>query len=258
MNKLKVAVLIIFFVLPICTAFAAPTIAISPNGSPAVRLDVTTFGEASFIFKPFGENLAAPGRNENVTVQFDIYRSGTWLQNLWWSATDAQDNQVEGNPTYGVQWDFYGPPNERTFPFYQLTSPEELNQRPATIRDAFATVKIEWDFKNGLANSWYNGQQVDINHPISNFSVFEGWDITLHLAAESGGSNVAWVDNFMISADDPYLYETNFDNFTLGDLDGQDGWLTHSPTATVPVPATLFLFGSGLIGLAGFRKKSRI
>ena len=46
--------------------------------------------------------------------------------------------------------------------------------------------------------------------------------------------------------------------FILGSYTGYGSWSSEAPLTSVPVPAAAWLFGSGLLGLAGFARRKKI
>jgi hypothetical protein len=170
----------------------APMVVTAPDpvlGTQAVRLEVPDLQGASssmdHAISPFDIT------DKIVTVSYDIYREDSpWESNLWWWWWDA------GTPTYGLQWDAgVGNPGQ--------TLPHGWNPgagSAVTVTGQYANVTMVWDFQQGLAYSWYNGNVVDNGIPITDITTLTGWTIQLgHDEATGTGPEVAWIDNFSIS-----------------------------------------------------------
>lgn len=255
-KALLLAIFLTIFIMA-SNAMATPaTIALSPNGTNAVRLEVKgvpdgngVVEEYSWFDRSLGVDLTQSPYTK-IEVSFDVYRSGNWLQNFWWFPTNiAVDALATGAPIWGAQWDNYGPPNTpQTVPFLDW-----VNGKTDTLLDGFYTVKMVWDLESGKANSWYNGVQVDFDVAINGLSDFGGWQFQL---VGENANDVLWIDNFSVRAYDEWetIYATDFNNFNVGLLNGQDGWESQMPQ-NVPEPATLLLLISGLLGVASLRKR---
>jgi hypothetical protein len=200
----------------------APQVVTAPfpvHGTQAVLLQVPDVQGSASSIEHFIPTVAPDGQTR-ITVSFDIYRQAShwplWPQNLWWWWWDA------GEPTYGLQWDAAG-----TQPFQTL--PHGWNPGASatpTVFGQYANITMVWDFSAMKAYSWYNGALVDDGIPISNISQLSGWTIQLgHDAATGAGWDTAWIDNLVI---------------------------TSSP---IPLPASLFLFGSSLAAFVGLRRR---
>ena len=169
-----------------------PTVVKAPDpviGQQAIRLEVgDTFDDASLM--NIDINPLLPISYQQVTVSFDIYRIST-NQNLgwWWKRVGPC------TPIFGVQWDV----SEATHPFGWEPGAEST----PTVVGGWANLTMMWDFKNGLAYSWYDGVLVDDGFPITGCTITEltGWAINLHHAAATGigGPDITYIDNFVIT-----------------------------------------------------------
>ncbi|MFQ3676804.1 MAG: PEP-CTERM sorting domain-containing protein [Fimbriimonadaceae bacterium] len=135
------------------------------------------------------DDLVALGCTK-VAVTFDVLRrslDASLVQNLWWYWFDT------GQPTYGLQWD----QGNQTMPFGFNPGAGAT----ATVFDRFVTLRQEWDLSAGLARSWYDGNPVDVDYPITDIAQLTGWAIELaHDAAGETGRAEAYIDNFGIEA----------------------------------------------------------
>ncbi len=168
----------------------APEVVTAPDpvmGTQAVKLSVPNIQGASSSMDMTIDTIT-PGAGVIVTVSYDVYRQKNELdktQNLWWWWFDA------GTPTYGLQWDVGG-----TRPVGFAENAGEA----ATIYDAWTNITQEWNLETMTFNSWYNGQPVDVNYPITGITELTGWTISLsHDAGEESGADTAWIDNFSIN-----------------------------------------------------------
>lgn len=170
----------------------APMVVTPPDpviGTQAVRLEVPDIQGANSWMDHAIPAFDVAGTI--VTVSYDIYRQeNPWLSNLWWWWWDA------GTPTYGLQWDAaVGNPGQ--------TLPHGWNpgaSAAVTITGRYANVTMVWDFQQGKAYSWYDGNLVDNGIPISDISALTGWTIQLgHDEATGTGPEVCWIDNFSIT-----------------------------------------------------------
>ena len=238
-----------------------PEVAIGPNGSKAVKLEVgATVGDGSWMWMPFATPINTSAHSI-ITVSFDIYRDwgvGGHQQLAWGWVNESDQWQYFVNgmkPSFGVE-ERYGP--YRTYPFGFF---EYHEYHANTVFDSYANITLEWNIAEGLATATYDGSTILLNTPIENLpDVLYGWDISLNNAYDTGdgaGGDIVWIDNFIVTGSDIYN-SYGFENFDLGDLNGQDGWIATKGDGTpIPEPATMLLLGSGLFGLAGFRKKFR-
>jgi len=187
-----------------------PCVVGAPNpviDNQAVRLEVPDTGGAYSYMDMAFPDILAQGYTQ-VTVSYDIYRqTDNWISNLWWWWFDA------GEPTYGLQWDEGGPGPGGTYPFGWSGAGPSV----PTILDRWANLLMVWDFTTNVADGYYDGVYVgSVN--ISGITTLTGWAIQLgHDEGTGSGPDVAWIDNFVITA--------------------------------IPEPGTLSLLGLGLLGL---------
>jgi hypothetical protein len=185
---------------------SAPEVVIGPDSAvahQAVRLQVPDLQGATSGWELPVADLVAAGYTQ-VTVSFDIYRQmDAWSSNLWWYWFD------NGSPTYGLQWD-QGSGTSGTYAF-------EFNNGVPTVYDQWATLSMTWDFSTGTATATYNGAPAGTTS-ISGITSLTGWGLYLgHDEGAGSGSEVAWIDNFVITG--------------------------------VPEPATLILLAVGMLAL---------
>ncbi len=123
---------------------------------------------------------------------------------------------------------------------------------------------MEWDFINNVVNSYYGWKdgtlcQIDIAQDFkATGTILSGWGFSLAHDSDTGhGGDVAYIDNLSIFGST--IYDSfGFDDFEYGALQGQensygDRW--DAGMSTVPVPAAVWLLGTGLLGLLGLRRK---
>ncbi|MBU1055838.1 MAG: VPLPA-CTERM sorting domain-containing protein [Proteobacteria bacterium] len=237
-----------------------PQVVIDPlnSGNKVVQIQVEKPDDYSWIFIPFNENVVPSyDQHHSLTVSFDIYRPYDLNQEwLWWSWDSDGDASID--PNYGGQ-DQWG-----TYPFIGKVT----TNTSATIFDRWVNLKMVWDlFENpqpymsseytgdihGYVSSWYDGTQIDINYPliINNSNSIKGYFFGLY--GFNNEFDIIYLDNLIIEGS-PIYDSQGFEDFELGNLDGQDNWQTSAPPA-VPIPASLFLLGSGILGLAGIRRQ---
>lgn len=158
-------------------------------GNQVVLLETPDVSGTFSVMELAVDDLVALGYTK-VTVTFDILRRDldvSLVQNLWWYWFDT------GTPTYGLQWD----QGSQTMPFGFNPN----SSATPTIFNRFVTLKQEWDLGTGLAQSWYDGNPVDVDYPITGIAELTGWAIYLaHDAATGTGRAEAYIDNFSIEA----------------------------------------------------------
>lgn len=204
------------------TGGTPPAVVTAPDpvqGSRAVRLEVPDAAGANSVMEIKIDDILAMGYTR-VVVTYDIYRmTDAWVSNMWWGWAQT------GIPNYGLQWDEANGTYGGTYPFGW----EPPGNSAPNVLDRYATLMLEWDHKNGIANGYYDGVLVTVVN-ISSIYKQRKWSITLaHDEATGSGSDIAWIDNFKIEAfDDP-----------VPDIkaNGQDGPLTvnsnHLVTMTI-------------------------
>ena len=260
MKNCFVFLIIVFVCLSVNVAFASgitPHVDTGPGGSLAVKFEVgSTQGSESWMYMEFSEPVIPsiePGTDHSIiTVSFDVYRptpvSGNF-ENFWWhwEFTDVDGNPDTYPPIYGLQWDGGpGTPNPKNYPLGWGTG----NDFMAIEYQQWDTIEMTWNFIAGKASSSINGTSLDYQADISDITSLNGWWFSLQHDSERSGSSSVWVDNLSITGS--VIYATDFDNFTQGSINGQDGW---EAGTELPEASTLLLLGFGLLGLAGFNRK---
>lgn len=159
------------------------------GGNRAVKLSVPDLlGSSSMMELVTGDVLTG---NSRFLVAYDILRPITTAplyQNLWWGWTGT------GSPIYGLQWDQNG----------GVTAPFGFNSGANMVQSVFgrfARIEMVWDLGTGVAQSWYDGTQVDVAYPIQGIDMLFAWSISQSHDADTGtGVGEAYIDNFTLEA----------------------------------------------------------
>lgn len=237
----------------------APEVVVDPFDpfNKVVKLEVgSVVGDGSWMWLPLTTPIDT-SVHKVVTVSFDIYTDSIGEnQQLAWGWVDQNDQWSYNTQSFkegsGLQ-ERYGPDN--VYPFLWN---EYADYHANTVFGDYATLEIQWDFENRKASAWYDGSAVLLNGAFHGdtplIDTLYGYDISLNNTYGPDG-DIIYIDNFMITGSE--IYDSlGFQNFALGSLNGQDGWIaTSGDGQPVPLPATMVLFGFGLAVLAGIRKK---
>jgi len=198
----------------------APELAEDPHYNQAVRLEIGDHeGDESWMYLPLPETIT-PGDHSNIWIYFEIYREtgDGWAENLYWSWNGDID------PGIGTQWDHWGTEPPWTYPFNWWSPPPY--QHTLTLFDQYAAIEMLWDIDSSTVSSWYGYSAIDVSQPLTEVGTYlDGYRIYLrHDAATGSGSEVVWINYFMIIVDDEVYYESNFEGLAPGPLNGQDDW----------------------------------
>ncbi len=230
-----------------------PVVDIGPDGSRAVKIEA--FKETSYMWLPFADPIDTSIHSE-VTVAFDLYRTVSPGHDLYWMWTDADDSSFYewSEPLWGAQWDI----DQRTYPYgwFNEGGTGGTTVSAGTVYGAYTHVSLTLDFEDSLASASYYGSDME---PVAINGIYDllyGFDITLLGLDDYDSSDIVWIDNFIVTGSKIYDSQ-GFENFDLGALHGQDGWVTHDEAGVVPEPSTILLVGSGLLGIVGFYRRRR-
>ncbi|MFH2066231.1 MAG: hypothetical protein ABIK15_13610 [Pseudomonadota bacterium] len=225
------------------------------NGSLAVKLEIGTASVDASWMSLILDNPIDPSEYPFLSVTFDIYRSsdsGTTNEWLPWSFQGANFT-----PFYGGQL------GDTTYPF---VGGGDTGTAP-TVKDTYATVDLSWAFAYNTCSSYYNGNNIDSEvsitiDPPDDPDPFTGFSIRLSNVGLADGE-VVWIDNFLLAASgfDEILHPYDFGELTPGALHGQgvegsSHWEAGTNTV-VPIPGSVWLMGSMLIGFIGIRMRKK-
>lgn len=261
-------------------------VVIMENGNKVISLSVSNEGDESWIWRDFGDSVDT-GEHNVITVSFDMFLSVGFSQQMIYSMVDESGSTitVDGNYYYGNNDPYYGiVGSEKTLPLgYSDKDPgtpgpngldSPIDHQVNTVSGDWVNITIEWEFDKiigahphvGYVSAWYdtdssgNPVAVVLNLPIDPVDnvlaeTLNGWD--MYLVGIVDGFDSVLIDNLVITGSDIYN-SYGFENFNLGALHGQDGWLTGTETgATVPEPTTMLFFGTGIAGLAAIARRRK-
>lgn len=257
MKKIAGIALLLLTIL-VGTAFGAgmaPEVVLDPfdttQTNRVVKFVVDAAGDQSWAripLLPFD-----PTDHASVKVSFDVYRvraATDWMAE-WFNWSWGNDGLL---PFYGGQ---YQPDLTSAAITYPFVGAGYTTGTTPTVFDQYVNVTLIWDIVNGYISSSYAGGQVDINQPLtSQGTLWRDFMFSLdHLSGVSEGDTV-YLDNFLIEGSDIYN-SFGFDNFALGGLAGQNGWIAGNDVGAVPEPGSLLLLCSGVLGLAFWRRRAK-
>jgi len=123
---------------------------------------------------------------------------------------------------------------------------------------------IEFSAPVTFYGSWVVTSDADTNDPLAQEVYWEGYrsDGSTVTSTSLYGGDAGWIEVFWNDVTEVRFVSSSFNHFILDDIsfdteqDTTDPGPSHE-TSPVAEPATLILLGTGLLGLAGFRKRNR-
>jgi len=222
------------------------------NGTSDDNDDVVVTPNLSNNYTQPYDNTTAPGNYESYAT---ISGSGQLTAvNIGYAKTGATLDAGSLFIDLGANstWDYVLQPESHGNIIYQFSTPLSLN-------DSSGAYLLSNYFSGGL-----NPQDYREDHPVgistAGTDTLGTFALTDFLGGEVGVN--PWVDPAAAPAD--YV---SFSNFSLN-LEGQDFIIGFGPTCAndeiyetvnnpVPIPTSILLFGSGLVGLAGIKRRRR-
>ena len=186
------------------------------------------------------------------------------------SVTDTEEGKVAWDDNLGMDvlsggQVISGDVKTRTYTFSELGiveasqilfewNPAEVGQGQKTQVDAL-TMSIYRNDGNGVADYW-DSLAAPVFHEFTINNGVGGNGFDYHLNAQG----IINLNNWLSSEVDFSSYRIGLYSLTSYVDNGPDTWTVRSvgdPSTPVPEPATMLLFGSGLIGLAGFSARRK-
>jgi hypothetical protein len=259
---------------------------IATSGGNVIQLGVNGIGDASWMWRDFGDPIDTAVAHPIITVSFDMFLAAGYSQRMFYAFVDENDNLIttDNDYLYGNNDPYYGVvEQDKTLPlgwsdadpgYINIDSP--IDYQVNTVIGDWVNVTLQWEFNKeispylytGYVSAWYdtdssgNPVAVVLNLPIDavdskRAETLNGWDFTL-FGIDALGLDTVLIDNLVITGSD--IYDSlGFENFKPGLLNGQYGWLagTERGVSVIPEPTTMLLFGAGLLGLVGVSRRKK-
>ncbi len=212
------------------------------------------------------------GNTATIEGYYDTILGITWLADanangrMTWAAANTWATNLDVNGVTGWRLPTLGPINGTAFDYngaYDGTTDAGYNMSaPGTVYAGSTANEMAHLYYNTLGNLGYcdpvlstasscsgpqSGWGLSNTGLFSNFQSVTQWDIYWSGLEYAPIANSTWLFNFNGGNPVYSLKGNNF--FALAVIDGDVG------AAVVPVPAAVWLFGSGLIGLLGLVKR---